>query len=213
MCEIVNLSFGFDELLLENVNLSLKKGNLYCLVGNNGAGKSTFFRLLSDELKATVGEIIKEENTTAVYVQVQYEIVPFLSEKQLYTLIDRTNNTGPQIDEESYSASNKILGDYSTGMLQKVMLNLLMNVTQELILIDAPLAALDMVNKDIYIKRLKAAARRGKTIIISTQEPDVAYQLQDNLLILANKTINKYENNGASYEIFREALVADMVMK
>ncbi|TQR40035.1 ABC transporter ATP-binding protein [Campylobacter sp. MIT 12-8780] len=58
MVEIRNLSMRFaNQLLFENVNLTLKKGERYGLIGANGAGKSTFLKILSKELEASSGEI------------------------------------------------------------------------------------------------------------------------------------------------------------
>lgn len=58
MLEIKNLSMRFaSQLLFENVNLTLKKGERYGLIGANGAGKSTFLKILAKELEASSGEI------------------------------------------------------------------------------------------------------------------------------------------------------------
>ena len=40
---------------LQDINLNLQKGNLYCLLGHNGAGKSTFIHCLTGILKKTTG--------------------------------------------------------------------------------------------------------------------------------------------------------------
>ncbi|TQR31272.1 ABC transporter ATP-binding protein [Campylobacter sp. MIT 99-7217] len=58
MVEVKNLTMRFgSHLLFENVNLSLKKGQRYGLIGANGAGKSTFLKILSGVLEASSGEI------------------------------------------------------------------------------------------------------------------------------------------------------------
>ena len=52
----VTLRFG-KRTLFENVNLKFTPGNCYGIIGANGAGKSTFLRLLSGEVETTSGEI------------------------------------------------------------------------------------------------------------------------------------------------------------
>ena len=52
----VSLRFG-KRTLFENVNLKFTNGNCYGLIGANGAGKSTFLKLLSGEVETTTGEI------------------------------------------------------------------------------------------------------------------------------------------------------------
>ena len=52
----VGLSFG-KRVLFDSVNLKFEKGCCYGLIGANGAGKSTFLKLLSGEIETTKGEI------------------------------------------------------------------------------------------------------------------------------------------------------------
>lgn len=56
----VTLRFG-KRTLFEDVNLKFTNGNCYGIIGANGAGKSTFLKLLSGELETTAGEIILSE--------------------------------------------------------------------------------------------------------------------------------------------------------
>lgn len=61
MIEIKDLVMRFGkQLLFENVNLSLDKGHRYGLIGANGAGKSTFLKILSGEIESSSGEILIE---------------------------------------------------------------------------------------------------------------------------------------------------------
>lgn len=58
MIEVKNLSMVFpDKKLFESVNLSFKEGNTYGIIGANGAGKSTFLKIVAGEVEATHGEI------------------------------------------------------------------------------------------------------------------------------------------------------------
>lgn len=214
MLKINNLSFSFDKqkTLLDDVNLTLEPNSLYCLIGANGCGKTTFFRILQGDLKPQSGEIDKGTSGDTLYLPVQYQVAPFLTEKQLYGLIEKTNNHKMMIKPSDHIAENKILGDYSTGMLQQVMLNLIANAEQELILIDEPLATLDMVNKEVCIQRLQNLAKSGKIIIISTQEPDVAYQLNEKLLILESKTIQHYQLESDAYESFKATIISKLLI-
>ena len=59
MLQVSNVSLRFNtRILFENVNLKFEKGNCYGVIGANGAGKSTFLKLLSGELESTTGDII-----------------------------------------------------------------------------------------------------------------------------------------------------------
>ena len=59
MLQVSNLSLRFNtRVLFEDVNLKFEKGNCYGIIGANGAGKSTFLKILSGEIDSTKGEVI-----------------------------------------------------------------------------------------------------------------------------------------------------------
>ena len=58
MLSVQNLSLQYDKrVLFDDVNLNFSKGNCYGVIGANGAGKSTFLKILSGEIDATKGKI------------------------------------------------------------------------------------------------------------------------------------------------------------
>ena len=63
MLQVINVSLNFgSRKLFSEVNLKFTKGNCYGVIGANGAGKSTFLKLLSGELETTKGEIVIDKN-------------------------------------------------------------------------------------------------------------------------------------------------------
>ena len=63
----VSLSFG-GQLLFKDVDLKFTNGNCYGIIGANGAGKSTFLKILCGEIEPTTGEVVisKEDRLSAV---------------------------------------------------------------------------------------------------------------------------------------------------
>ena len=63
MLKTVNLGIQYgSRKLFEHVDLAFTKGNCYGIIGANGAGKSTFLKVLSKELESTEGEVIMDPN-------------------------------------------------------------------------------------------------------------------------------------------------------
>ncbi|MBE6712625.1 MAG: ATP-binding cassette domain-containing protein [Ruminococcaceae bacterium] len=79
MIQVTNLSFQFGgQLLFKNVDLKFTPGNCYGIIGANGAGKSTFLKLLCGELEPTGGSItIPEETRMSVLKQNHFEFDEF----------------------------------------------------------------------------------------------------------------------------------------
>ena len=94
----VSLRFG-KRTLFENVNLKFTNGNCYGIIGANGAGKSTFLKLLSGEIDTTTGEInigkgerlsvLKQDHN--LYNDYRVLDVVIMGNKRLYEIIEEKN--------------------------------------------------------------------------------------------------------------------------
>ena len=70
MISVNNVSLHFGKrILFEDVNLKFTNGNCYGIIGANGAGKTTFFKLLTGEIETTKGEIIIGKNERLAYLE------------------------------------------------------------------------------------------------------------------------------------------------
>ena len=94
----VSLRFG-KRTLFENVNLKFVPGNCYGLIGANGAGKSTFLKLLSGEIETTTGDIsigkgerisVLKQNHN-IYNDVRALDVVIMGNKKLYDIMEEKN--------------------------------------------------------------------------------------------------------------------------
>ena len=134
----LGITFG-AKTLFENVSLKFHPGECYGLIGANGAGKSTFLKILSGEIESTEGEIILEKDKTiSVLSQNQFEFdehkvleTVMMGHKKLYKLYaermelysktELTNEEGERIGtiEEEFSE----LDGYSAESDAASMLN------------------------------------------------------------------------------------------
>ena len=77
--------------LFEEVNIKFTEGNCYGLIGANGAGKSTFLKILSGQLEPTQGDISITPGQRLSFLQqdhFKYDEYPVLGEQHLFYVID-----------------------------------------------------------------------------------------------------------------------------
>ncbi len=75
MLQVKNLSLRFGKrVLFEDVNLEFKENNCYGVIGANGAGKSTFLKILTGEIESSTGEVIKDKSERLSYLKQNHNI-------------------------------------------------------------------------------------------------------------------------------------------
>jgi iron complex transport system ATP-binding protein len=215
-----DLSIGYQskrELyeVASSINVSLKKGELACLVGKNGIGKSTLLRTLSKMQPKLNGDILLEGKSidhfsgtelAKVISVVLTERIP-ASNLTVYELIalgrqPYTNWIGRlleediQLIEEAIRESDleKLVHNrcdrLSDGQLQRVMICRALAQHTELIILDEPTAHLDIQHKIETFKILKKIAHElNRAILISSHEIQLATQMADRLWLMTEDKI------------------------
>ena len=75
MLQVKNLSLRYGKrTLFEDVNLEFKENNCYGVIGANGAGKSTFLKILTGEIDSSTGEIIKDKSERISYLKQNHNL-------------------------------------------------------------------------------------------------------------------------------------------
>ena len=83
MIEVIGLRLQFgSRVLFDDVNLKFTKGNCYGIIGANGAGKSTFLKVLSGEIEPNKGEVLTGKDRISVLNQNQM----LLMKRQFFVL-------------------------------------------------------------------------------------------------------------------------------
>lgn len=125
-CKNISKSYGIDEIL-KNVTLSINEGDRVGIIGANGEGKSTLFKILSKQLSFDDGEIFIDKNKTLGYLAQHLDLdtkntiynemllvfsdLTRLEEK----LLDLENKMNEPYDESKADYHNKIINDYNTS--------------------------------------------------------------------------------------------------
>ena len=201
---------GVRKPLLEDLNFQLVAGELTCLLGPNGVGKSTLIKAILGELSPWEGRLLLEQKPLSSYsipdrakhiaVVLTDPIYPGnLTVGQLVAL-GRTPHTNwlghlGEADRaivEKALADTRIgylrdarLGELSDGQRQKAMIARALAQDGSVIVLDEPTAHLDLVNRLEIMSLLREISRsQGKAILVVTHDLDIALETADRFWIL-----------------------------
>ena len=200
------------EKVLNLSELEIPKGELFGLIGNNGAGKTTFFSLLLDLIEATSGTI--EINNIMVHQSEAWK--PFISafidesyligyltvEEYFYFLGSLRGKTTVEVDSwiKAYEPffngeilnQKKYLRDFSKGNQKKVGIVGALIGQPEVIVLDEPFANLDPTTQ-IRLKSLikEEAMNNGTTFLISSHDLTHVTEVCDRIVLLDKGTVLK----------------------
>lgn len=224
MILLKKLSIGYRQKtdsrkVLKDINLSIFSGELVCLLGPNGIGKSTLLRTLSGLLSKLSGTIMingralegYSEKELSKQVGVVLTDHPQLRNMRVEELValgraPYTNFFGGLSSEDkvfvdeaiSLVGIDKLRGrmirELSDGERQKVMIARALAQQTPVIILDEPTAFLDFPSKVEVMKLLRNLAHdMHKTILLSTHDLDLAVRLADTLLQVADSGIQKVD--------------------
>lgn len=186
MIKINNLSKTYgNKLVLENVDLEIKEGKVYGLIGRNGAGKTTLMKILSDQIINYQGEIYYQNSNILLNNQLKKNLVYIgedfltynLKEKKLIKTVNYIKKLYPKFNQERFDELSTLfkidlLAKYkklSYGN-QSLFRNILaLSLQAQFLLLDEPSTGLDEINRDLfYGKLIEYQEIENSTIIISS---------------------------------------------
>lgn len=192
MIQVNNLEKAYNGTVVLNVpEIKIEKGESFGLVGNNGAGKTTFFRLILDLIKASKGEILSQgidvkkttvwKSYTGSYLDEGF-LIDFLTPEEYFDFIASVNNLSKGdvkkfMDQFEDFFNGEILGkkkylrDLSKGNQKKAGIVAALIGNPEVIILDEPFANLDPTTQ-IRLKQIlkDLAQKQGVTILVSSHD-------------------------------------------
>ncbi len=197
-------------VVLQNINVALRKGEVVCLIGPNGCGKSTLLRTLCGLQKPLDGKIkIKNTDFQQVSIAEKALLIGLVLTEQVnigkmtvremvslgrYPHTDWLGDLAEK-DEKIIRESielvhlshktNELFNELSDGEKQRTMIAKALAQDTPIILLDEPTAHLDLPNRvEVMLLLRKLAKQTGKAILLSTHELDLALQASDNIWLM-----------------------------
>jgi ABC-2 type transport system ATP-binding protein len=178
------LTRRFDKTTaLAGVTLEVPRGEMFALIGPDGAGKTTFFRLVAGVLAPTSGTVTRGTGTFGLVPQrfglyqdlsidenmrlrANLYSVPFAEAERRSTRLLDMVGLGP--------FRSRLAGALSGGMKQKLALASALVTEPDLLLLDEPTTGVDPLSRREFWKMLHELNHRGLTIVVSTPYMDEA---------------------------------------
>lgn len=189
--------------VLKGISCNADYGDVLCLLGPNGCGKTTLFRMMLGTLPVTDGKNIHDFTTKALANMIAY-IPQYHSPVFAYTVLDvvimgRASHfsafeTPKEPDREAaFSAlekvnalhlANKKYTSLSGGQRQLVLIARAICQSAKIFIMDEPAANLDYANHQLLMNVISGLARQGYCIIMSTHSPEHPFSVGTKVLLM-----------------------------
>lgn len=219
--EFEDVSFSYNaEEVLSDLNLEIDKGELVAVLGPNGAGKSTMLKLILGLLRPKKGTVkvlgfnayderdkfVDKVGYLPQREEIHLEAPLTVSQVVKLPMLAR----GKKVSEERVqkalkmvgleNISNKLFSELSGGQQQKVLLARSLLSDPEILLLDEPFNAVDVLSQEKIVEVLAEMSSRGKTVVVVVHNINLLLHNIDRVVLLNRRIIAA----GRPNEVFSE---------
>jgi ABC-2 type transport system ATP-binding protein len=184
---------------IENVSMTVRRGEVFGFLGSNGAGKTTTIRTLLDLLHPTGGSarifgLDSRRDSTAIRARLgnlsgDFQYDPRLSGRDLLGFLADLRGMddlgrGPVLAERFHADLDRRLGELSHGNRQKIGLIQALFHEPELLVLDEPTSGLDPLMQEEFLAVVAEERERGATVFLSSHELDEVERVCDRVGVI-----------------------------
>jgi ABC-type multidrug transport system ATPase subunit len=226
MISIKNISKRFEKVqAVDNVSLELNEGELFGVIGPDGAGKSTLFRMVNSLLVPDDGDIqmwgldpvrdYKKVRQIIGYMPGRFSLYEDLTVEEnlnfFATVFGTTIEANYDLVEDIYSQiepfRKRPAGKLSGGMKQKLALSCALIHKPRLLVLDEPTTGVDAVSRKEFWEMLQRLKKKQITILVSTPYMDEA-SMCDRVALMQNGKVLDVDTPEAVVQGFHGSLYA-----
>lgn len=239
MLELRNITKTFGSVIANNdVSLTVEKGTIHAIVGENGAGKSTVMRIAYGFYNADSGKVLVDGNIVSIKTPKDAIDLGIGMVHQHFMLVDTMTvaeniilgaETGSAVDLDLDQANKAIkalsdelklgvnpeayIEDLSVGQQQRVELLKALYRNAELLILDEPTAVLSPQEVDEFFSILRRMKEQGKTIIIITHKLEEVLTISDEVTVMRDgKAVGNVKTSDTSAEDLARMIVGRDVL-
>ncbi|MEE9362227.1 MAG: ABC transporter ATP-binding protein [Cellulophaga sp.] len=222
-----------DFTALNQLSLHVNPGEIYCLLGANGAGKSTTINLLLGFLEPTSGEaLINGKNVAQNNIETKKDIAYIPENLMLYPTLTAMENLdylsgigGQNLKKNELEsllnqaglqseAFYKRTSAFSKGMRQKVGIAIALAKNAKALLLDEPTSGLDPKASNEFGLLLQELKQNNIAILMATHDLYRAKEIATNIGIMKNgKLLEQFESNDISLSVLEQTYLKTMNYK
>ncbi|MDR1530142.1 MAG: ABC transporter ATP-binding protein [Burkholderiales bacterium] len=206
--------YGSGREILKDITFTLRRGEVLCLLGPNGTGKTTLLKCLLGLLRPQNGQIrLQNEDLLHSSTKRRAQIISYVPQSSMlnfpYTVLETVMmgrlphlGFGSAPTPRDYRAAESTLKEMgiadladrffqklSGGERQLVMIARALAQEAHLLILDEPTANLDFFNQTRTLKLIRCLARQERTILLTTHSPDHAFLVADQIIMIKNGNI------------------------
>jgi putrescine transport system ATP-binding protein len=230
--QIENVTKRFDDFVaVNNVSLGVERGEIFCLLGASGCGKTTLLRLLAGFESPTSGRLLIDGQDLASVPPFQRPVNMMFQSYALFPHMDVEHNVSFGLEQEGLTKSEirRRVGDIlqivkmssflkrkphqlSGGQRQRVALARALVKRPKLLLLDEPLGALDRkLREHTQFELINIQQQLGVTFVVVTHDQEEAMTLATRIGVMNHGEIVQVGTPRQIYEFPQTRFVADFI--
>lgn len=203
MITVTGLSKSYNgKKVVDDLSFTMKEGNLFALLGSNGAGKSTTIKMMLSLVKKDGGRIEIPEDALLGYSPETPYFPPFLTGMEVllyYGVLQKIpreklkEECGTLLHLVGLSEEKTKIKFYSKGMLQRLALAQAMLGNPSILILDEPCAGLDAMGRIEMIELIMKLKTAGKTILMNSHIlSDIEKVCDEGMIMQKGKVLRRF---------------------
>ena len=223
MIEVLQLTKHFGRFsALRGLDLAVSRGEFVSLFGRNGAGKTTFLRILAGISRPSSGELNIKSDRAAQSSRIRGTVGYLSHDTSLYMDLTAMENLrffarimNASVEDSFLAQRMEQVGlkgrgmepvrHFSRGMQQRLAIARAFLHDPDILLLDEPFTGLDPSGSDFFARYLAGVHAGGKTCIMAIHDMPLGYELADRLVVL--------EKGGVAIDVPKSSLSFDQFME
>lgn len=200
----LDVDFGFNDsnsIKYKNVNLEFQDGDIINIIGENGCGKSSFYKMLMGQIRTLRGKVPKSISDNIVVVSDYVKIPGECNVEDVVALLkesacDYLKENFSIIYEYVMNINKKEVSVLSSGQIRVLEIFCALSTQKKMLVLDEASNGLDIYNRQILIEQIQILAATNNIVIFST-----THHLEDILEIGGTiLCMNKYKGEIVKYD-------------